>query len=234
MSARPEAAPTLSCGASTCPLPRVSHSRIHSPPVLGLTGILATGVVFLAALVKGAIGFGFPTVGTPLLSLVVDVKTAVVVLIIPNIVMDALQFARRGAPIAIVRRFALLLVFGAAGAMFGTRVLIALSPKAATLVLGSFIVVFVALRVGGFAPKVDPRWEPGTSPVAGAVTGIVGGITNVPGTPLVMYFHALGLSKGDFVSSVSFTFVVYKVVQLAAVAYYGLLTPSRIGFSLVL
>ena len=33
--------------------------------------------VLLAAAVKGAIGFGFPTVGTPLLSLVTDVKTAV-------------------------------------------------------------------------------------------------------------------------------------------------------------
>lgn len=47
---------------------------------------LMAAVVLGAAFVKGAIGFGFPALGTPLLSLVVDVKTAVVVLILPNIV----------------------------------------------------------------------------------------------------------------------------------------------------
>jgi len=199
-----------------------------------VTAILAAGVVLLAALVKGAIGFGSPTLGTPLLSLVMDVKAAVVVLIIPNIVMDGLQFARRGAPMATVRRFAVLLVFGALGTVAGTRLLVALSPRAATLVLGAFIVTFVTLNVSGVAPRVPRRWEPWLSPVAGLVAGIVGGLTNVPGTPLVIYFHALGLGKHEFVSSVAFTFVVYKIIQLGAISYFGLLTPSRIGAALLL
>jgi uncharacterized membrane protein YfcA len=195
---------------------------------------LAAGVVLLAALIKGAIGFGFPTLGTPLLSLVMDVKAAVVVLLVPNIAMDGIQFARRGAPMATVRRFAILLVFGAVGTVVGTRLLVALSSGAATLILGAFIVTFVTLNVTGVAPRVPRRWEPWLSPVAGLVAGIVGGITNVPGTPLVMYFHALGLGKHEFVSSVAFTFVVYKIIQLGAVSYYGLLTPSRLGTSLLL
>jgi len=36
--------------------------------------------------------------------------------------------------------------------------------------------------------------------VAGFVAGVVGGITNVPGTPLAMYFYALGMSKTDFLA----------------------------------
>jgi uncharacterized membrane protein YfcA len=199
-----------------------------------VTAILGAAVVLLAALVKGAIGFGFPTLGTPLLSLVMDVKAAVVVLIIPNIVMDGLQFARRGAPMATVRRFSVLLVFGAGGTVLGTRLLVALSSRTATLVLGAFILAFVTLSVTGTAPRVPSRWEPWLSPAVGLVAGIVGGITNVPGTPLVMYFHALGLGKHEFVSSVAFTFVVYKIVQLAAVWYYGLLSMALMGTSLVL
>src|SRR5262245_41223585 len=166
-------------------------------------------VVMAAGLVKGAIGFGFPSLATPLLSLVTDVKTAVVVLILPNIVMDGVQFVRRGAPIATVRRFGVLLAAGAVGTVVGTRLLVALSARSATLVLGAFILVFVALAVSGAAPRVAPRWEPWVSPAAGLVAGLVGGITNVPGTPLVMYFHALGLDKNEFVVSVAFTFVVY-------------------------
>jgi uncharacterized membrane protein YfcA len=38
---------------------------------------LMAAVVLAAAFIKGAIGFGFPSLATPLLSLVVDVKSAV-------------------------------------------------------------------------------------------------------------------------------------------------------------
>ncbi|HEX7788845.1 MAG TPA: TSUP family transporter, partial [Methylomirabilota bacterium] len=100
-----------------------------------ISAIMAA-VVLAAGLVKGAIGFGFPSLATPLLSLVTDVKTAVVVLIVPNIVMDSIQFIRRGAPLATVRRFSGLLVSGAVGVVLGTRVLTMLSPRAATLTLG--------------------------------------------------------------------------------------------------
>jgi uncharacterized membrane protein YfcA len=191
-----------------------------------VTAILAAAAVVAAAFIKGAIGFGFPTLATPLLSLVMDVKTAVVVLIVPNIVMDGIQFARRGAPLAVVRRFAVLLIFGAAGTVLGTRLLVTLPPRVAALILGAFILTFAGLSATGATPRVRPGWEPWLSPLAGLLAGIIGGITNVPGTPLVLYFHALGLGKHEFVSSVAFSFVVYKVVQLAAVTAYGLLPPS--------
>jgi uncharacterized protein len=199
-----------------------------------MTPALAALVTVLAAFIKGAIGFGFPTIGTPLLSLFVSVKTAVVILIVPNIVMDALQFARQGAPLGTVRRFALLLLFGAIGTVTGTRLLVAISSATATLILGLFIVAFVALGVAGVVLRVPARWEQRLSIVVGLATGIVGGITNVPGTPLVIYFQALDLPKREFVSSVAFTFVVYKLIQLGAVVYYGLLPLSLVPTSLAL
>jgi hypothetical protein len=191
-------------------------------------------VVVVAAFVKGAIGFGFPTLATPLLALFVDVKTAVVVLIVPNIVMDGLQFTRQGAPLAVVRRLAILLVFGALGTVVGTRLLVAVSARTAMLLLGGFLLLFVGLNLARVALRVSPRWEPWLGPPVGLLVGIVGGITNVPGTPLVVYFYALGLSKGEFVSAVAFSFIVYKVVQLGAVAWWGLLTGPLVGVSLVL
>ena len=199
-----------------------------------MTPVLGAAAVLLAAFIKGAIGFGFPTLGTPLLSLVTDVKTAVVVLIVPNIVMDGLQLRRLGTPLAPARRFSVLLVCGAVGTFLGTRLLVVLSPRTSTLILGAFILVFVALHATAVAPRVSPRWERWLSPVVGFLAGLVGGITNVPGTPLVIYFHALGLPKHEFVASVAFTFVVYKLMQLGVVAWYGLLPWSLIGPSLFL
>ena len=190
--------------------------------------------VAAAAFVKGAIGFGFPTLGTPLLTLLVDVKTAFLVLIVPNIVMDGIQFARAGAPRATVRRMTPLVVFGGAGTVAGTWLLAVLASRSVMLILGGFIVSFAILNLARVTPRLPPRWEWWASPVAGLIAGVVGGITNVPGTPLVMYFYALGLPKREFVGAMSFTFVLYKLVQLAAVSWYGLMTTRLLGWSALL
>jgi uncharacterized protein len=192
---------------------------------------LATAV---SAFVKGAIGFGFPAIGTPLLSLLLDVKTAYLVLIVPNIVMDGVQLVRGGAPLPIVRRMLPVVVFGAVGMVAGTHLLAVLTSRTVMLILGGFVLLFVALNVTRLAPRLPPRWEWWASPVAGLVSGVVGGITNVPGTPLVIYFHALGLPKQDFVRAVAFTFVLAKVAQLAAVTWYGLMTGTLVVGSLLL
>jgi uncharacterized membrane protein YfcA len=199
--------------------------------VLTIPGAAA---VLVAALVKGAIGFGFPTLATPLLALLTDVKMAVVALIIPNIVMDSLQFIRQGPSLAVARRLIVLLVFGAVGTVLGTHLLVALPPRVATVILGGVLVLFVALNLARVAPRVPAGWESHLAPIVGLATGVVGGVTNVPGTPLVMWFFALGMDKPDFVRSVALSFVVYKLVQLGAVAYYGLLTAAVVWVSVAL
>jgi uncharacterized protein len=102
------------------------------------------------------------------------------------------------------------------------------------MILGLFLLAFVALNVTRFTLRVAPGWEPWLSPVVGLAGGVLGGITNVPGTPLVLYFHALGLAKREYLSAVALTFVTYKVVQLGTVAAYGLLTWPRLGASVAL
>jgi uncharacterized protein len=196
--------------------------------------LLVVLAVAAAAFVKGAIGFGFPTLGTPLLALIVDVKTAFLVLIVPNIVMDGIQFARAGAPPTIMRRMAPLVAGGAVGTIAGTHLLALLSSRTVALLLGGFILVFVALNAMRVPPRLPPRWEPWASPLAGLVAGVVGGITNAPGTPLVLYLYALGLDKREFVGAVSFSFVLYKLVQLGAVTWYGLLSGRLFAWSLLL
>ena len=116
-------------------------------------------VVIAAGFLKGAIGFGFPALATPLLALLVDVPTAVAVLIVPNLLMDAAQAARRGGLGAVARRTAVLLVFGAVGMFAGTRLLVGLSPHVALYVLGAFVLLFVILNVRRVAVRITPTGE---------------------------------------------------------------------------
>lgn len=182
--------------------------------------------MLLAAIVKGAIGFGFPTLGTPLLALVVDVKTAVAVLVIPNMVMDGLQLRRSGPIGDAPRRLAPLLLFTMIGTVIGTKLLVALSPRTATVILGVFILGYVLLDLARFSPRVPPSWELALAAPVGLAAGIMGGITNAPGTPIALYLVALGMEKKEFVRSIAFTFLVVKGVQLVTLVWYGLLTWS--------
>ena len=157
---------------------------------------------------------------TPLLALFVDVKQAVVLLILPNLVMDMVQAMRRGDLVATARRFFVLVAFGAAGTVVGTRLLTVLS--------------FVALNATRWTPRVRPESERWLGPIVGIVAGVIGGVTNVPGTPLVIYFYALGLDKAAFVRAVAVTFALYKLFQLGAVTWYGLMTWPLLGLSVLL
>ena len=154
------------------------------------------------------------------------------VLIVPNIAMDLIQLRRQGDVHGTMRRLAVLLLFGAIGTVLGTRVLVILPARTASFILGCFVLLFVALNATRFSPRVPPRWERWLAAPMGLVAGVVGGVTNGPGTPLVMYFYALGMTKADFVRASALSFVAYKTVQLAAVAWYGLLTWRLLGISL--
>src|SRR3989454_646362 len=213
--------------------PRVPPRR--SPPGRAIALLLGSALaVLVAAFVKGAIGFGFPTLGTPLLALFLDVKTAVAVLVVPNLVMDGIQARRRGGLAATVRRLRPLLLSGAAGTVLGTAALAELGAQTVTLALGGFVGLFVILNAMRVAPRGGPSWGRWLSAPVGLVAGVVGGVTNVPSLPLILYFYALGMEKDEFVRSIAVTFLAYKLVQLVSLVTVGLLDGRLFGASLAL
>ena len=74
-----------------------------------LTYILVGVALLFAAFVKGASGMGFPLIATPTVALLLDIRVAITILIIPNIVMDVTQVFRGGFPFDVLRRFAVVL-----------------------------------------------------------------------------------------------------------------------------
>src|SRR5207249_4673009 len=106
------------------------------------------------------------------------VKVAVASLVIPNLVMDGIQLRRQGPVGDTPRRLAPLLVFTMLGTVVGTKLLVALSGRAVTLILGAFVLAFVLFELVRFSPRVDRRWERMLAAPVGLVAGIMGGITN--------------------------------------------------------
>ncbi|MBI3625854.1 MAG: sulfite exporter TauE/SafE family protein [Candidatus Rokubacteria bacterium] len=200
---------------------------------MGVPAGLSLLAVLLASYIKGAIGFGFPTISTPILALFLEPRTAIVILILPNIVFDGIQAVRKPGLPDTLRRHWILYLCGIGGTFLGTQILVRVSSQRLLLILGAFLILFVAVNVSRLSFRVPSRLERYLSPPVGLFAGVLGGITNVPGLPLVLYFYALGMDKAEFIRSIAFSFLVYKIAQLASVIYFSLLTWRLFGLSVL-
>jgi uncharacterized membrane protein YfcA len=196
------------------------------------TTIAVGAALLLAAFVKGTTGFGFPLIATPMVALLLDIRTAITILIVPNIVMDAAQLFRGGFPAAILRRFNWLLVLTVLGVFLGTKVLVMLPLWALNLALGVMILAFVVSSFFRFEPRIPPGCEKILSPIVGLAGGFLNGMTNAAGPVLASYLYSLKLPKTEFVRSIATIFMITKISQLVAVSTWDLFAPATIMLSL--
>ena len=196
------------------------------------TTLAVAGALLLAAFVKGTTGFGFPLIATPMVALLLDIRTAITILIIPNMVMDVAQIFRGSFPAAILRRFSWLLVLTVLGVFLGTKLLVVLPLWALNLSLGIMVLAFVASNSFRFDLEISPRMELILSPLAGLAGGFLNGMTNAAGPVLAIYLYNLKLPKTEFVRSIATIFIITKLSQLVAVSTWNLFVPATLRLSL--
>jgi uncharacterized protein len=191
------------------------------------------GVALLcAAFVKGASGMGFPLIATPTVALLLDIRIAITILLIPNIVMDVAQVFRDGFPFAVLRRFGWFFVATVIGVFLGTAVLVNLPLWILNLCLGAMVLVFVTSTWLRFHFTITPRLEKLLALPVGFFSGFLNGMTNAAGPALAIYLYSLKLEKRQFIKSIATIFVFTKLSQLAAVSSWNLFNASTLLLSL--
>lgn len=197
-----------------------------------LTTIGVAAALLLAAFVKGTSGMGFPMIATPMVALLLDIRTAVVILIIPNLLMDATQIFRGSLSIEIFRRFKWLLLWTILGVFLGTKLLVMLPAWILNLTLGLTILAFVGWSLMRVELRISPRLEKILSPIVGIVGGFLNGMTNAAGPAPAIYLYSLRLPKVEFIKSIATIFIVTKLAQLAAVSTWNLFDRATLELSL--
>ena len=100
---------------------------------------------------------GFPLIATPTVALLLDIRVAITILIIPNIVMDVTQIFRGGFPFHVLRRFTWFLLMTVVGVFLGTKVLATLPLWILNLCLGVMVLVFVIFELASFRTYDLPK-----------------------------------------------------------------------------
>src|SRR5918999_437814 len=198
---------------------------------LDSTHILVGIALLVAAFVKGATGLGFPLIATPTVALLLDIRTAITILILPNLFMDSAQVIRGGFPYDVFRRFASLIAPTIIGVFLGTMVLVKLPLWVLNFCLGVMVLIFVFANMLKLSFTISLRAEKILSPLFGLVSGFLNGMTNAAGPTLAIYLYSLKLEKRAFVKSIATIFVITKISQLVAISTWDLFNWVTISLS---
>lgn len=186
----------------------------------GMAAVCA--VVLLAGFAHGLSGFGFPVISTPMVALFADVRTAVLVTLFPNIVVNVLSAVSGEDWRDNLRRYWTIPVYVLAGTVIGTQVVIWAPANPLRLFLAAVIVVY--LRQDLFR-RID--WSvviraPRSSALAfGLVAGFLSGTVNVMLPPLLIYFSTLALPALVMTQVMNACFLVGKVSQVVVFGLHG-------------
>lgn len=194
--------------------------------------ILIFVVIAGAATVKGAIGFGFPLVGIPLLSAIIGPRAAVPVIAVPTLLSNFIMVSRGSASRASAHL--LLAMAGlAVGTLAGAAVIKALDPRSLSILVGAVTLGYVLATAFRLTALVPERAGRRAAPVVGLAAGLMGGATGIFAPLLASYLHLLHMAKRDFVFWITIMFFVSNIVQVASYAHLGLYAGSVLGLALV-
>jgi hypothetical protein len=191
-------------------------------------GLIAL-ILFLGGLVKGSIGFGFPALAVPLLSLIIGPREAVVMLSV-SVVVTNIDNVRRG--IAEWRSLRLVLPYFIVGIVcvpLGVFFLRSGSPDLVRLVIG--LVVIAYLGVQRFLPNMSNLGAParrGIGAGLGFLAGFLAGMANLPGPVSIIYFSMFRLSKNAFIFVINAFNTLTVSSAIITFAASGEYTPSAL------
>ena len=179
---------------------------------LTIIELVLIGVILgLGGGVHGLLGFGFPLLATPLMAMLVDVRTAMLILLIPTIGINIASILAGSRGKLSIGRFWPLVVCVAFGSVGGTRLLIGTDPAPYKLLLAAVLLFYLAIQQRGLR-MAWIRNRPRSAMIAfGLVAGLLAGTVNAAVPALIIYALELGLSPLVTVQVFNF-WVIWKKV----------------------
>ena len=183
----------------------------------GLIVLLAASLV-IAGLVKGVIGVGMPIVACPMLSMLVDVHTAVRLLSMPLVLSNIPQALEGGFVGKTLWSLAPVLVGMVPGTWIGVAVLLNVDPAVAKIVAGAGVILVAALSLISPTLQIKQRMVGPVGLGAGFCGGLLGGIAALSGPLVFIFLLAKGLNGKAFTKEASMFLVASSVVLASALA----------------
>lgn len=185
-----------------------------------ITAILAT--YLFAATAKGVTGLGFSTTCLPILALLVGLKDALPLVIIPSIFSNVVVMRQAGRFGETLKRFWPMLLALIPGLALGLWTLAYIDGRSAGAILGIMMLVWCAFSFTKPELSIAAHWERPLAPFSGFITGAINGITGSQVMPVVPFMMMLRLERNLFIQAVNCSFTLSSLVMVVGLSKLGL------------
>jgi uncharacterized membrane protein YfcA len=192
-----------------------------------MTLILISVIFFLAGLVQGVSGFGSALIAMPLLTLFIDVKTAVPLCILHSVLMTSYLSLTMKDHLE-KKKILPLLMGSLPGIYFGVTFLKNVDSDVIKLLLGILIIAYSTYSLF-FKPQpktLHKAW----AYIAGFGTGFIGSAFSAGGPPTIIYTTLTGWSKDYIKATLTGFFLASAIVTAVVHAATGLTTTLVVKY----
>ncbi len=184
-------------------------------------------IVVLAFLVagtaKGITGFGIQVVALSILTIALDLVTAMAVLLAPATATNIWQAMVGGFARELLYRLWSFLLAVALAVLIGALALTRVDLSLLTAFLGLVMIAYASVSLLGIHFSVPAGAEVRLNPVIGLVNGTITGMTGSSVVPGTMYLQALGLPRDMLVQSMGMLYLVSTLALAVALQANSLL-----------
>ncbi|MBM3769858.1 MAG: sulfite exporter TauE/SafE family protein [Acidimicrobiia bacterium] len=185
-------------------------------------------ITFGAAIVNGALGYGFSSLTVPLALLFLANRVLNPALVPIEVALNAyVLWVNRDALPNVWRRMLPIVIGLLPGVLLGTTIVTQVSP--AWLKLGTYFVLLplILLQAAGFRRPI--RSERSIGFLFGGGVGVLYSVTTISGPPLAVMLSNQGFTKRDFRASLGFIRLAESSFTAVAYGYAGLFTHESMA-----
>jgi uncharacterized membrane protein YfcA len=185
-------------------------------------------ITFCAAIVNGALGYGFSSITVPLALLFTTSRVLNPALVLVELVLNGyVLFVNREALPRVRRRVTAIAIGLLPGIAAGTIAVALVRPDWLKLWTFALLLPLILLQAAGLRRPLrsERRW----GVPFGAGVGALYALTTISGPPLALFLNNQGLAKREFRASLGFIRIVEAGVTAAAYWYAGLLTRESLA-----
>ena len=193
--------------------------------------LVAAAAFLVAGTIKGVSGIGLPTASIALMTLVLDPRVAIALVMFPMLGSNLWQILRAGYLRRTARRyglFSIVLMAGVAATAFATK---DASDRFLLAALGVVVLIFVLLSWRQLVPKISDRFDKAAQIGFGIFAGVIGGMTAAWAPPMAMYLAAKRVDKDEFVRATGFMITAGSIPLVWAYIQIGFMTGPLAGIS---
>ena len=187
----------------------------------------------LGGILKGATGAGAPIITIPVIAVFYDVRIAVIIMVIPNLLTNIgqlYQFRKTILPYFFTVSFAL---GGGIGAFLGTILLVSLPIKILTLSVAIIVIIYILLKIAVPSWKLVYGKAKKLVFIMGAGGGILQGSAGLSAPISITFLNSMKLERNQFIPTISVYFGVMSIFQMPTLYYYDFLNIEIIIVSIM-